>query len=303
MPTIHDFPQKTNAQLVQDLLNTITLNRLDDRTFVGESFDYVGARVFGGQVLAQALMAAAKTLIDDKPCHSLHAYFLLGGDIRYPVFYEVTPLRDGKTLSARQIRAYQEYDGKTHTIFMMMASFADFEGGLDHHTPMPSYPSPDELQDEQTLKARHFDEVPPVWHERFVRRRHITVKPIHPQNPVRPTPTEPKQAAWFCLPELGNQPQAIQQALLAFASDYYLVTTGLLPHGINMVTRGLQIASIDHSMHFHRPFDLNDWLLYDMKSDTTSHAKGLNFGQFWQNGKLIATTHQEGLMRLHRVPS
>jgi len=112
---------------------------------------------------------------------------------------------------------------------------------------------------------------------------------------------KPKQANWLRIRELGNQPVAIQQALLAFSSDFYLVGTGLMSHGVSFMTSGLQAASIDHSMHFHREFDLNDWLLYDMWSDTTSNAKGLNHGQFWQDGKLVATVQQEGLMRL-RVP-
>lgn len=303
MPTLADFPQKTNRELVCDLLTTLTLMPINNDVFRGESMDYVGPRVFGGQVLGQALMSASMTISDGKPCHSLHAYFLLGGDIRYPVFYEVTRLRDGKNLSARQVRAYQEYEGKTHTIFVMMASFAHLEGGLDHHNPMPAYPHFETLSDEQSLKNQYFNEVPESLHKQFARRRHILVKPVHPQNPVKPTPTEPKQAIWCCVPELGMQSVAVQQALLAFMSDYYLVTTGLLPHGVNMITRGLQIASIDHSIHFHRPFDVEKWLLYDMKSDTTSHAKGLNFGQFWQDGKLVATTHQEGLMRLNRIPN
>lgn len=301
--TLNDFPQKSDQQLVADLLKTLTLVPQGDNVFLGESFDYVGARVFGGQVLGQAVMAGALTLPSDLPCHSLHAYFLRGGDVNYPVFYQVTALRDGKSLSARQIVAYQVYDGTQTTIFTMLASYALSEGGLDYCPPMPDCPTPDALLDEQRLKEQYFDQVPDALKERFAKRRHITVKPVQPQNPVHPTPTEPKQSAWFCVPSLGEQPVALQQALLAFASDYYLVTTGLLSHGVNMITRGLQIASIDHSMHFHRPFDLNEWLLYDMKSDTTSNAKGLNFGQFWQNGKLIATTQQEGLMRLHRVPS
>lgn len=301
--TLQDFPQKSTTELVSDLLQMANLTQLGDDVFLGNSQDYVGPRVYGGQVLAQALMAASSTLDKDKPCHSMHGYFLRGGDVRYPVEYQVRRLRDGRSLSAREVVAVQHRDdGKggvvTEVIFSMIASFSPMEGGLDYQPTMPSYPLPDELLDEQTLKERYFDEVPAKWQARFMRRRHVTIKPVQPQNPIKPTPTAPKQAAWLCVEALGEQPVAIQQALLAFASDYYLAATGLLSHGINFVTRGLQIASIDHSMHFHRPFDINDWLLYDMWSDTTSHAKGLNHGQFWQDGKLVATTQQEGLMRL-----
>ncbi|MDO4250551.1 MAG: acyl-CoA thioesterase II [Moraxella sp.] len=297
------FIPKSNAQLAAELLETITLTQLANDEFLGQSRDYVGARIFGGQVLAQALMAAARTLGVDKPCHSLHGYFLRGGDIRYPVRYQVRRLRDGRSLSAREVTAIQDIDdGKgtqvSQVIFSMIASFSPMEGGLDYQLDMPNRPTPDSLENEQTLKQHYLKDVPDALKERFLRQRHVEIKPCQPQNPIKPTPTEPKQAAWLRISELGTHPVAVHQALLAFSSDYYLVATGLLSHGINLITRGLQVASIDHSMHFHRPFDIEQWLLYDMWSDTTSHAKGLNHGQFWQNGKLIATTQQEGLMRL-----
>lgn len=296
------YPIKSNAQLVAELLHTVNLKALSDDEFVGESTDYVGPRIFGGQVLAQALMAAARTLPVDKPCHSLHAYFLRGGDIRYPVHYQVRRLRDGRSLSARDVTAVQYIiDGNktvAQVIFTMTASFSPMLGGLDYQPTMPKVAAPETLQTEQALKYQYLDSVPENLRARFMRQRHVEVIPLAPQNPMHPIPTEPKQRTWLRIPELGEQPVAINQALLAFASDFYLVSTGLLSHGVNFVTRGLQVASIDHAMHFHRPFDLNDWLLYDMWSDTTSHDKGLNHGQFWQDGRLVATTQQEGLMRL-----
>lgn len=312
MQTSYDRYAHTPCQQtasVQDLLNTLDLVQLSDDVFEGQSFDYVGPRVFGGQVLAQALMAAARTLTDDKPCHSLHGYFLRGGDIRLPIVYQVRRLRDGRSLSAREIIAVQYVDStneqglptKTEqVIFSMIASFSPMEGGLDYQTQMPDYPAPMSLPTEQELKAQYLDRIDPALQARFMRPRHIEIRPIFPQDPITPAKTKPHQANWLRIADLGNQPACIHQALLAFSSDFYLVATGLMSHGISFMQKGLQIASIDHSMHFHRPFDIREFLLYDMWSDTTSHAKGLNHGQFWQDGKLIATTQQEGLMRLHR---
>lgn len=289
--------------LLDQLLRTLTLEQMADNTFVGDSYDYVGPRVFGGQVLAQAMMAGALTLPHDKPCHSLHGYFLRGGDIRFPVVYQVRRLRDGKSLSAREVVAVQhipQQDGTTQeqVIFSMMASFSPMEGGLEYQETMPSYPLPDTLKNEQQLKLQYLDSVPEVLKSRYLRERHIEIRPINPRAPINPAPQAPKQANWLRVNGITEQPLAVHQALLAFASDIYLVSTGLMSHGLTYLTKGLQVASIDHSMHFHRPFDIGQWILYDMWSDTTSHAKGLNHGQFWQDGNLIATTQQEGLMRL-----
>ncbi|WP_432481137.1 acyl-CoA thioesterase [Moraxella sp. ZY200743] len=271
---------------------------------IGPSFDYVGPRIFGGQVLAQALMAAAMTLEHDKPCHSLHGYFLRGGDIRYDVHYQVRRLRDGRSLSAREVIAVQYTPNDAgelteQVIFSMIASFSPMEGGLEYQKTMPSYPDPQTLLNEQELKSSYVDSIPDALKTRFMRKRHVEIKPIEARDPITPKPMRPRQANWLRISELGEHPVAVHQALLAFASDFYLVGTGLMSHGLSYLSRGLQVASIDHSMHFHRPFDINEWLLYDMWSDTTSHAKGLNHGQFWQAGKLVATTQQEGLMRLH----
>lgn len=294
-----DTAANNYAALVSQLLETLTLVPQDNEVFIGHSFDYVGARIFGGQVLAQALMAASHTVTSDKPCHSLHGYFLRGGDITKPVYYHIEKMRDGRSLSARRVTAKQsDAQGVMQVIFSMMASFAPFETGLDYQYQMPAYPTPDTLLTEQQLKNQMVDKIPDSLKARYMRQRHIEIKPVNPRDPMNPEPMQPRQANWLRIPQLGEQSVQVQQALLAFTSDFYLIGTGLMPHGISFVTEGLQAASIDHSMHFHRPFDINDWLLYDMWSDTTSHAKSLNHGQFWQNGKLIATTQQEGLMRL-----
>lgn len=301
------MPNATQQSLIDDLMNTLTLTELAPNVYQAPSFDYVGARVFGGQVLAQAMMAGALTLVGDKPCHSFHGYFLRGGDVRLPVIYQVRRLRDGRSLSAREIVAVQNVPidpanpdlGTTEqVIFSMIASFSPMKGGLDYQEPMPRYPHPDTLKNEQELKDEHVGKIPEALKMRYLRKRHIEIKPVEPRDPIHPKPMRPRQANWLRVNGLGDKPVAIHQALLAFASDFYLVGTGLMSHGLSYMTKGLQVASIDHSMHFHRPFDINEWLLYDMWSDTTSHAKGLNHGQFWQDGRLVATTQQEGLMRL-----
>ncbi|WP_394261172.1 acyl-CoA thioesterase [Moraxella boevrei] len=296
----HAKNQQQALTFVEQLLATLTLTRTNDDTFIGQSHDYVGARIFGGQVLGQALMSASHTVDVDKPCHSLHGYFLRGGDVRYPVFYQVENMRDGRSLSARRVTARQFDDAnQPQIIFTMIASFAPYEDGLDYQKTMPIYPNPEHLLNEQQLKEQFVGKIPPALKERYLRKRHVEIKPVAPRDPIHPMPMPPKQANWLRIGELGKQSVQVQQALLAFASDFYLVGTGFMSHGVSYMTKGLQAASIDHSMHFHRPFDLNDWLLYDMWGDTTSHAKGLNHGQFWQDGRLIATTQQEGLMRLH----
>ncbi len=293
-------------ELVEQLLRTVQLTPTSTDVFEGQSHDYVGKRIFGGQVLAQAIMAAAHTVDKEKPCHSFHGYFLRGGNINQSVTYKVRRLRDGRSLSAREVTAVQfkdDMDGEpvAQVIFSMIASFAPVEGGLDYQEEMPAYPPPEDLESEQALKEHYVGNVPEPLRERFMRPRHVQIKPVHPRDPIYPEPMQPKQANWLRICELGEQPVAIQQALLAFASDYYLVGTGLMSHGLSFMTKGLQAASIDHSMHFHRPFDINQWLLYDMWSDTTSNSKGLNHGQFWQNGNLVASVQQEGLMRLRQA--
>ena len=286
-------------QLITQLLETLTLVPYQDNVFIGQSHDYVGARVFGGQVLGQALMAASHTVESAKPCHSLHGYFLRGGDINKPVYYQVEKLRDGRSLASRQVTARQYDDDNQPTIiFTMLASFSPFEEGLEYQETMPECPPPDSLLTEQQLKDQVVGKIPDALKARYMRQRHIEIKPVQPRDPIHPEAMRPHQANWLHIPQLGKQSIQVQQALLAFSSDFYLIGTGLMPHGISFMTKGLQAASIDHSMHFHRPFDLNEWLLYDMWCDTTSSAKSLNHGQFWQNGKLVATTQQEGLMRL-----
>ena len=296
---IQDFILRSPTELTDELIASVGVSETSPDVYRGQNMDFVGPRVFGGQVLAQALLSAAHTLLIDKPCHSLHGYFLRGGDIRLPTFYQVRRLRDGKSLSAREVVAVQPAkDGGQSVIFSMIASFALPESGLDYQPVIPSYPTPDTLKNEQQLKEDYLHDVPKHYQARYLKQRHFEIRPLIPRHPLYVSPTDPKQASWLRLYESRSLTMSVQQALLAMVSDYYLAGTAMMAHGITFMTKGLQVASIDHSMHFHRSFDLSEWLLYDMWSDTSSHAKGLSHGQFWQAGKLVATVQQEGLMRV-----
>ncbi len=282
-------------ELTQQLLAVLDLEKLEEDLFRGQSFNLVGKRVFGGQVLAQALRAAAYTT--DRPAHSLHAYFLYGGDIAAPIVYQVDRLRDGRSFASRQVRAIQH--GKV--IFTALISFAPLEDGLNYQTDMPEVPKPEELKTEQELKTMIAPFLPETVRKNFMRERQIEMRYINPTNPFTPQPEAPQRAHWMKTHEQLPDDPALHQALIAFASDYALMGTGLMPHGISFMTPNLQAASLDHSIYFHRAARADDWLLYDMDATVTSNARGLNYGRMWQNGELAVSTIQEGLMRLRET--
>jgi acyl-CoA thioesterase-2 len=286
------------STLLQELIDVLTLEKLEEDLFRGQSRNFVGKRVFGGQVLGQALRAAAHTT--DRPAHSLHAYFLHGGDIAAPIIYQVDRMRDGKSFVSRQVRAIQH--GKV--IFTALVSFAPLEDGLNYQADMPEYPHANDLKNEQELKKLIAPYLPETVRTNFMRERHVEMRPINPTNPFTPQPEAPKRAHWMRVADHDKQmpdDQALHQAMVAFASDYALMGTGLMPHGISFMTPNLQAASLDHVIYFHRPVRADDWLLYDMDATVTSNARGLNFGRMWQNGELVVTTVQEGLMRLRET--
>lgn len=291
---------KTPEQLLDELLAIVELEKLEEDLYRGISRDFVGKRVFGGQVLAQALMAASQSA--DRPCHSIHAYFLRGGDIRAPIVYQVKRLRDGRSILAREVDAIQH----GHIIFSAIASFAAVEEGLDFQTDMPEAPAPDDLKNEAELLAAVEQFIPKSIRARVMRKRHVEIKPTVVRNPFSPQPEAPHQAVWLRVADAAKKvPKDIkvQQALMAFYSDFMLLGTSLMPHGLSFwSTSNLQAATIDHSIHFHRAFDVTDWVLHDMHCHTTSRTHSLNRGTLWQGGKLVASTQQEGLIRLRDDP-
>ena len=287
------------TSLTKELIDLLTLERIEDGLYRGQSRNLVGKRVFGGQVLGQALMAASYT-VENRPAHSLHAYFLFGGDINAPIVYEVDKLRDGKSFSSRSVKAIQH----GRVIFQAMVSFAEPEEGLEYQIDAPDYPAAKDIPNEEQLKGSLIKFVPENLRAAFQRRRHIEIAPINPSNPFDPQPEAPTQAhymrTWDKI-DAEHDTIALHQAITAFCSDFTLMTTALRPHGLSWISPSLQSASIDHAMYFHKPFRVDEWLLYDMEATQTAASRGLNFGRMWQDGQLVCSTTQEGLNRLREV--
>ncbi|OTG95500.1 acyl-CoA thioesterase [Acinetobacter sp. ANC 3832] len=285
--------------LTKELVELLTLEKLEEHIFRGQSRNLVGKRVFGGQVLGQALRAASYTA--DRPVNSLHAYFLYGGDINAPIIYEVEKLRDGKSFLSRQVRAIQH----GRTIFSAMVSFANPEEGLNYQIQEPEYPAPDEIKSEQELKEKLISFVPENIRTAFMRPRQVEIKPINIGNPFQPQPEAPSNAFYMKtfdkLPAELADDVALNQAIVAFYSDYSFMVTALRPHGVNYLTPSIQIASIDHTIYFHKPVKADEWMLYDMDATVTASSRGLNHGRMWQNGELVCSTVQEGLMRMREI--
>lgn len=284
--------------LTQELVELLSLEKLEENIFRGQSRNLVGKRVFGGQVLGQALRAASYTT--DRPAHSLHAYFLFGGDIDAPIIYEVERLRDGKSFASRQVRAIQH----GQVIFMAMVSFAGQEEGLDYQISEPEYPAVDSLKNEAELKKMMVEFVPENVRASFMRDRHVEIRPVQPVNPFQPQPEAPSYAHYIRTHDaIATEVDdiSLHQAIAAFYSDFTLMTTALRPHGLSYISPSLQCASIDHAMYFHKPFRVDEWMLYDMEATISANSRGLNFGRMWQNGELVCSTTQEGLIRLREI--
>ena len=284
--------------LTQELVELLSLEKLEENIFRGQSRNLVGKRVFGGQVLGQALRAASYTT--DRPAHSLHAYFLFGGDIDAPIIYEVERLRDGKSFASRQVRAIQH----GRVILMEKKNKKGKEEGLDYQISEPEYPAVDSLKNEAELKKMMVEFVPENVRASFMRDRHVEIRPVQPVNPFQPQPEAPSYAHYIrthdvIVAEVDDI--SLHQAIAAFYSDFTLMTTALRPHGLSYISPSLQCASIDHAMYFHKPFRVDEWMLYDMEATISANSRGLNFGRMWQNGELVCSTTQEGLIRLREI--
>jgi acyl-CoA thioesterase II len=248
-------------------------------------------------VLGQALMAAYST-VENRVVHSLHSYFLRRGDFNLPIVYQVDRNRDGGSFSSRRVIAIQN----GAPIFTFSASFQDVEPGLDHAAQMPDVPPPESLRNDRVspeLLARL-----PEKMRRFLElERPFEFRPVHPIDFLHPKPQPPTQHIW--LRAIGALPDrdALHHCLLAYVSDYNLLNTALLPHAASWVSGRLFMASIDHAMWFHRPFRVDDWLLYSMESPSASGARGFVRGSIYsRDGRLVASTSQEGLVRVVDAP-
>lgn len=279
---------------VSELLELLDLERIEVNLFRGQSRSVGSARVFGGQVLAQALSAAMKTVPDDRYVHSLHGYFVLPGDLEHPIIFEVDRIRDGGSFTTRAVKAIQH----GQAIFHLSASFQVGQQGYEHQIQMPQVPEPGELASWEGM-AKQFGDVLPANLKRFLDiERPLEFRPVEFVNPMVREKKEPFRHVW--LRSKGDMPDDVHQhnLVLAYASDYNLLTTALLPHGRATDWRDLQLASLDHAMWFHRPFRANEWLLYAIDSPSASGARGLARGTFWdRDGQLVASVIQEGLMR------
>jgi acyl-CoA thioesterase-2 len=280
--------------VLADLVEVLKLERIEDRIFRGESRDLGGARVFGGQVLGQALTAASYTVVG-RQVHSLHAYFLVAGDVNAPIVYEVDTARDGKSFSNRRVVAIQH----GQPIFNMTASFQVPEEGLEHAASMPQVPGPEGLADARELPADVLARVPEKMRRFLTHERPFDVRPVEPIQVISPPRAPPVRHIWIKTVDRLPDDADLHRNVLAYVSDYQLVSTATLPHGIHFAEGNVQLASLDHAMWFHRPFRMDDWLLYAMESPNASGGRGLARGQFFtRDGKLVASTAQEGVVRV-----
>lgn len=284
------------SQVLNDLLALLKLETIEQGIYRGQSQDLGFRALFGGQVMGQALSAAQETVAADRHVHSLHSYFLRPGDASKPVVYEVEVLRDGKSFSARRIQAIQ--NGKT--IFYMTASFQGDEQGLEHQDEMPKVPTPETVSSFDDFIFEHQAMIPENIRGKFLSEKPITIKPVEQYNWLTPEKMPAKSHMW--IKANGELPDdlRIHTYMLAYTSDFHFLPTALFPHGQSHWHPNLQIATIDHTMWFHRPFRFDDWLLYVMDSPSASNGRGLVRGQiFNRQGELVASTMQEGVIRIH----
>ncbi len=289
----------TPEALAAGLVDLLEVEEIDTDLYRGKRQPGGVGRVFGGQVIAQGLQAAQRSTPPEngapKVAHSLHAYFMRPGDENHPIVFRVVRDFEGKSFATRRVIAMQ----RGQPILNMAASFQTPEEGLHHQDAMPDVPPPDRLKSEGELRRERVEDIPEHWRKHLLRARPIDFRPVDAGNWVDPGKQPPRQQSWFRLrAPIGDDP-AMHRAILAYASDMTLLGTGLLPHGVNWTTPQLQTASLDHAVWLHEPFRADQWLLYDCDSPWAGHARGFNRGRiFSQDGRLVASTAQEGLMRL-----
>ncbi|MBW8192086.1 acyl-CoA thioesterase II [Neiella marina] len=282
------------SAVLNELLALLSLETIEQGIYRGQSQDLGFPQVFGGQVIGQALSAAKQTIDVDRSIHSFHSYFLRPGDARKPIVYEVEVIRDGRSFSTRRVSAKQNGE----VIFYLTGSFQIAEPGHDHQAQMPDVPGPDGLMSELEFARSHADQIPAAIRDVFTCETPIEMRPVTAYNPLAPKPTKPQRLTWFrANGQLPDDPR-VHRYLLAYASDFNFLPTAGQPHGLSLFDRRIKMATIDHSMWFHRPFRADQWLLYAVNSTSASGARGYVQGQFFnQQGQLVASTAQEGLLR------
>jgi acyl-CoA thioesterase-2 len=284
-----------SSPIVGELIDLLQLERIEENLFRGQSRDIGTRYVFGGQVLGQALSAAQRTVDPDRSVHSLHAYFLRAGDIEAPIVYDVDRARDGKSFSVRRVVAIQH----GQPIFNFSASFQVSEAGVEHQMEMPQVPPPEDIAPRESLPASELANLPVKLQRWLNRKGPFEFRHVNPRNELKPEKRPPFQQVWFRLIDRAPDDATLHRAMLAYASDFHLIGTATLPHGISYLQHNVQMASLDHALWFHRPFRVDDWLLYSCDSPSAQGARGLTRGMiFSRDGKLVASTAQEGMIRI-----
>lgn len=288
------------SKVLEQLVKLLELKAIETNVFIGDSQDLGFKSLFGGQVLGQALVAASRTVDKDRLIHSLHGYFLRPGKSDEPIYYEVDLIRSGKSFSTRRVVAKQG----GLAIFSMSASFQTPEKGFEHQSEKPSVPGPDGILNELEQIRLIKDKVPESIRDKFTADRPIEIRVVDPVDYFAPHKRPALRYSWFkTTAQLPDDP-LIHLAMLAYASDFGLATSALLPHGVTFFNPHMQVASLDHAMWFHRPFRMDQWLLYVTDSPSASAGRGFNRGQiFTQQGILVASVTQEGLIRRIDPPS
>ncbi len=285
-----------NTETINELIHLLDLEEIEKNHYRATSPNEGWQRVYGGQVIGQALVAASRTVPEDRRAHSLHGYFLRPGDTTIPILYKVDRIRDGRSFTTRRVVAIQH----GRAIFNMSISFQVSEEGFDHQLPRPEAPGPDDLLDEQALRAAWVENLPEEYAETLNSIRPIEVRPIDPVNIFEPSKRPPQQMCWMkARNPLPDDPR-LHQCVLAYLSDWSLLDTAMLPHAVSFTQNNMQVASLDHAMWFHRPFRADEWLLFVQDSPSASGARGLNRGLIYdRQGVLVASAAQEGLIRIH----
>jgi len=277
------------------LLELLDLERLELNLYRGQNRDIGSGRLFGGQVLAQALVAAGRTVEEGRTAHSLHGYFVLPGDVHTPVVYQVDRVRDGKSFTTRRVLAIQE----GREIFTATCSFHIAEEGVDHGAPLPPTPAPESLPGELELVRAMAHRIPEPLRDVYTQDRPIDFRPVAPVDPFAPEKRDSAKQMWFRAHGRMPSDPLLHQAVMAYASDYGLLGTALLPHGLSFIMPHVQAASLDHAVWFHRPFRVDDWLLYASDAPAAAGARAFTRGTlFTRDGTVVASTAQEGLIRL-----
>jgi len=282
------------GNVLEELLRLLKLEKIEENIFRGQSQDLGFGSVFGGQVLGQALSAASRTVSPEFHAHSLHGYFMRAGDAAKPIVYTVDCIREGRSFDTRRVVAVQN----GQAIFSMAASFHIKEQGYDHQDTMPDIKGPEGIEPEVEMARRLSGRIQPEILEKLLCKKPIEIRVVNPVNPFEPKAMPPEKYVWFKAIEKIPNDEATHRYMLAYASDFHLVATALYPHGKTFWSSDMQVASLDHSIWFHREFRMDNWLLYVMKSPNACKGRGLNIGSIYtRDGILVASVAQEGLLR------